>query len=72
MSYELAQRRFKIMIPLFFAAAGYLLGAWRWHETPLQIVGVLGVMSLVALGLSLLFIRKDSRGLAEGNIARKC
>jgi glycosyltransferase involved in cell wall biosynthesis/O-antigen/teichoic acid export membrane protein len=47
--FELAQRRFAVVIPLGLCAAGYGLGAARWHETPQQIVTVLGVASLVAL-----------------------
>jgi cyanate permease len=57
LNYELAQRRFRIMIPLFLCAGGYLLGVMRWHETPLQVVAVLGVMSVAALGLSLLVLQ---------------
>jgi len=57
-NYELAQRRFRIMIPLSLCAAGYLLGVMRWHETPLQVVAVLGAMSMLALGLSFIFLQK--------------
>ena len=57
MNYELAQRRFRIMIPLVMCAAGYLLGVMRWHETLLQVVGVLGTMSVAALLGSLLTMR---------------
>jgi O-antigen/teichoic acid export membrane protein len=53
LNYELAQRRFRIMIPLFLCAAGYVGGVARWHETPLQVVGVLGVAAVVSLGLCL-------------------
>ena len=31
----------------------------RWHETPLQVVGMLGAMSVLALGLSGLFLRRE-------------
>ncbi len=62
LNYELAQRRFKIMIPLSLCAAGYLVGVMRWHETPLQVVGVLGAMSMAALGLSWYFLQ-DKRGV---------
>lgn len=54
LNYELAQRRFRITLPLVLCAAGYLAGAARWHETPMQVVTVLGVMSSVSLCLSLL------------------
>lgn len=60
-NYELAQRRFRIMIPLSLCAAGYLLGVMRWHETPLQVVGVLGAMSVAALGLSCLLQEREKR-----------
>jgi glycosyltransferase involved in cell wall biosynthesis/O-antigen/teichoic acid export membrane protein len=53
LNYEVAQRRFRITIPLVLCAAGYMVGVMRWHETPLQIVMVLGVTSISALALSL-------------------
>ena len=56
LNYELAQRRLRIMIPLALCAVGYVLGVMRWHETPLQVVGVLGAMSAAGLGLSLITI----------------
>ncbi len=59
LNFELAQRRFKIMIPLFLCAGGYLLGVWYWHETLMQVVYVLGIMALVALGLSLVFTQNS-------------
>lgn len=49
LNYELAQRRFGIMIPLFICAVGYLGGVGFWHETLLQVVMVLGVVSVAAL-----------------------
>ena len=55
-NYELAQRRFKITIPLVLCAAGYLVGVMRWHESPMQIVTVLGVMSMASLVLTLLVV----------------
>ncbi len=66
MNYELAQRRFRIMVPLYLCAAGYLLGVMRWHQTMLQVVYVLGAMSTAALGLSLISIRirKHVRGVS--------
>lgn len=56
MNFELAQRRFRITIPLYTCAAGYIVGVMRWHETPLQIVTVLGVMSVLSLLLTLLVL----------------
>ncbi|MEI6514689.1 MAG: glycosyltransferase [bacterium] len=56
MNYELAQRRFKIMIPLCLCAAGYIVGARLWHETPQQIVWALGIASVSALVLSLAYM----------------
>lgn len=56
MNFELAQRRFRIMIPLFICAAGYLFGVMLWHETLMQVVLVLGVTSLTALGVSLVMV----------------
>ena len=55
MSYEIAQRRFRVLVPLFICAGGYVLGVLRWHGSLLQVVGVLGVASVSALVLSLLF-----------------
>jgi len=56
-NYELAQRRFRIMIPLYLCAGGYLLGVARWHGTLMQVVVVLGVTSLAALGMSLVVVQ---------------
>jgi len=66
LNYELAQRRFGIMIPLFICATGYLCGVACWHETLLQVVAVLGVMSVAALGLSMIFVQSEKRVL-RGN-----
>jgi len=52
-TYELAQRRFGIAIPLVLCGVAYLAGAMRWHETPMQIVTVLGVCSVVCLAATL-------------------
>ncbi len=49
LTYEVAQHRFIVALPLGVCAAGYVLAAERWHETPLQIVMALGVSGLVAL-----------------------
>ncbi len=49
LSYELAQRRFVVALPLGLCAAGYLMAARSIHETPLQIVAALGVAGAVAL-----------------------
>lgn len=57
LNYELAQRRFGIMIPLFICAAGYLVGVAHWHETPLQVVAVLGAAGVSALVGCLLYVR---------------
>lgn len=65
MNYELAQRRFRIMIPLYLCAGGYVLGVMRWHETLFQVVGVLGAMSVAALSLSLVVVK--SRRAQKGN-----
>ena len=54
LNYELAQRRFGIMAPLYLCAGAYLLGVWRWHAAPLQVVVSLGVASGVALALCLM------------------
>ncbi|MEI6149127.1 MAG: glycosyltransferase [bacterium] len=71
LNYELAQRRFRITIPLVLCAAGYLLGVMRWHETPLQIVAVLGVASMSALVLCLAVLpRRESGDHRSGVEAR--
>jgi hypothetical protein len=48
-NYELAQRRFAVMVPLMVCAAGYVAAGLIWHESVWQIIGALGVSSLVAL-----------------------
>lgn len=55
MYYEVAQRRFRIMIPLYICAAAYVMGVMHWHGSLLQVVGVLATASVAALGLSWLF-----------------
>jgi O-antigen/teichoic acid export membrane protein/glycosyltransferase involved in cell wall biosynthesis len=57
LNYELAQRRFRIMIPLFICAAGYLFGVAYWHETLLQVVAVLAAASVAALLGCLAYLR---------------
>ena len=59
MNYELAQRRFGIMIPLYLCAGAYVAGVWQWHETPMQIVTSLGLSGTAALALCLLFLRRE-------------
>lgn len=46
MNYELAQRRFVVILPLLLSAAAYVLGVAVWHETPLQIVMLLALCSI--------------------------
>jgi O-antigen/teichoic acid export membrane protein len=70
LNYELAQRRFRITIPLALCAVGYLLGVMRWHETLMQVVGVLGVACAAALVMCLAALpgetgrqeRRDAQG----------
>jgi O-antigen/teichoic acid export membrane protein len=49
LTYEVAQRRFMVALPLGLCAVGYVVAAEWMHETPLQIVAVLGVSTVVAL-----------------------
>ena len=67
LNYELAQRRFRITIPLTLCAAGYLGGVAKWHGTEMQIVTVLGVVSAVALVLCLVLLPWTGR---HGNARR--
>ena len=48
-NYELAQRRFAVMVPLMVCATGYVAAGSIWHGSVWQIIGALGVSSLVAL-----------------------
>lgn len=67
LNYELAQRRFRIMLPLFLCAGGYVMSATMWHESPQQIVWALGVSSVAALVLSFFFVKggtQNSRNAA--------
>lgn len=45
MNYELAQRRFAVVLPLVICAAAYVLGVAIWHDNPLQIVLLLALSS---------------------------
>lgn len=49
LTYEVAQRRFVVAVPLGLCAAGYVASAHWMHETPLQIVAALGVAGTLAL-----------------------
>jgi len=52
MNFELAQNRFRMIVPLILCVAGYLIGVALWHNSVLQIVAVLatvGVLALLAL-----------------------
>lgn len=52
MNFELAQRRFVVMIPLVLCAAGYVVGVSIWHQTLWQIVLLLAVAAVAALAAS--------------------
>ncbi len=53
LSYEVAQRRFLVALPLGLCAAVYVAAVeWR-HETPMQVVQALGLTSCVALAVVL-------------------
>ena len=56
MNYELAQRRFAIMIPLIACAAAYVAGMAYWHRSLLQAAGVVCVASLASLILAAAFL----------------
>lgn len=49
MNFELSQKRFRIILPLFLCAAGYLAGVVLWHAGVLQIVAVLAAVSVATL-----------------------
>jgi len=49
MNFELAQNRFRIILPLILCLAGYLIGVALWHNAVLQIVAVLATVSVLAL-----------------------
>lgn len=46
MNYELAQRRFVVILPLVVCAAAYVAGVARWHDTAAQIVILLALCSI--------------------------
>jgi len=49
MNFELAQNRFRIILPLILCVAGYLAGVSIWHASVLQVVTVLAFVSVLAL-----------------------
>ena len=51
MNYEVAQRRFKVAVPLVLCAALYVSGVTVWHQSFIQIVGVLAAASTMAATL---------------------
>lgn len=48
-NFELAQRRFHIMVPILVLASAYVVGVTLWHESLLQVVGILAVVSVTSL-----------------------
>jgi O-antigen/teichoic acid export membrane protein len=69
-NYELAQRRFGIMLPLYVCAGGYVLGTRFWHETPLQVVLSLGVASTIALIFCTILVWWQSRQKGSREVSR--
>ena len=53
-NFEMAQYRFVMIIPLAVFACIYLAGVAIWHQTIMQVVTVLGVVSLGS-AVSLMF-----------------
>ncbi|MCX7591311.1 MAG: glycosyltransferase [Kiritimatiellae bacterium] len=53
MNFHLAQRRFRVNIPLVICALGYLLAVARWHATVMEIVTVLGIAGWAAMFFAL-------------------
>ncbi|MFC1453112.1 glycosyltransferase [Verrucomicrobiota bacterium] len=52
-NFELAQRRFRITIPLLVCAGAYVLAVVLWHQTLFQVIVCLSVAGVAALVLSL-------------------
>ena len=53
MNFELAQRRFGTAIPLLICAVAYVVGVTAWHESLMQVVAILGGVSILALAGSM-------------------
>jgi len=49
MSFELAQNRFRMTVPLILCAGGYLIGVSIRHTSVLEIVAVLAIVSVLTL-----------------------
>ncbi len=49
-NFEMAQHRFKMLLPLFLCAMAYVVGVALWHDTFAQVASVLGVVALVSAG----------------------
>lgn len=64
LNYELAQRRFVVILPLSLCAAAYVGGVVIWHESLMQIVAVLTICSIVCFGAMLTCLSWRQRMLA--------
>lgn len=66
LTYEVAQRRFAVALPLGLCAAGYVAAVvWR-HETPMQIIVALGVAGTAALASVVALLPwRDIRGVGK-------
>ena len=49
MSFEIAQERFRVMVPALLGLAVYAGGLWMWHESLTQVAAALGVAGGVTL-----------------------
>ena len=64
MNFELARHRFRQAVLLLPCAVVYVLGVARWHDTVLEVAGVLAVVNLSAVVLLAAGLpwRKSERG----------
>ncbi len=67
LNYELAQRRFRVTLPLAFCAAGYVLAVDRWHLRGIDIPLALGCASSLALALTLACLPWREMRMPEGS-----
>ncbi|MCB1069719.1 MAG: hypothetical protein KDL31_05145 [Kiritimatiellae bacterium] len=64
-NYEMAQRRFRATRLLAGCAVAYMLGVFFWHETLMQIVYVMGTVTMTAfLGLLVMILLENRRPMA--------
>ncbi len=64
-NFEMAQHRFACLVPLLLCAVAYMVGVSIWHSSLIQIVMVLGTVSLFSVAGLIITIPWEFKGLGH-------